>query len=407
MTSIQCNAAVVLAPKTDPIVLPVNVAAPGPGEVRIKISATALCHTDEYTRSGLDSEGKFPCVLGHEAAGVVESVGSGVTSVKVGDKVIPCYQANCGDCKFCQHVNPETNLCSSVRTATGNGVMMSDKKSRFTISKETVEKFKSSIAEGDRNADGSMDIWHFMGTSTFSEYTVVHEVSVAKISEAADLDEVCLLGCGVSTGLGAVKNTAKVYKGATSAVFGLGAVGLAVAEGLVSVEASKILLVDMNDKKFEIAKDFVGQCVKSYGVPAPEVICINPGKENVNKIAIDSTDGGVDFSFECVGNVNVMRTALEICHKGWGKSVIVGVAAAGTEIATRPFQLVTGRVWAGTAFGGYKSRRDVPGLVDDAISGKLDLKKYVTHKMAFNQENLLKGFELLRNGETLRCVLTF
>eukprot|EP00924_Labyrinthula_sp_SR-Ha-C_P010098 maker-scaffold_40-snap-gene-2.64-mRNA-1 protein AED:0.01 eAED:0.01 QI:106/1/1/1/1/1/2/595/396 len=388
---IICNAAVCFEPNTDPQVIQVKVDPPQDGEVRIKIASVALCHTDEYTRSGKDSEGKFPCILGHEAAGIVESVGPNVTSVKPGDKVIPCYQANCGVCKFCTHTNPETNLCSSVREATGQGVMLSDKKSRFSYEKD----------------GNSVPIWHFMGTSTFSEYTVVHEVSVAKIAESSNLEEVCLLGCGVTTGIGAVKNTAQVYKGATAAVFGLGAVGLAVVEGLVEAEAKLIILVDMKEDKLVIGQEFVEKCVQSYGVPAPEVICINPGKVNVAKEITEKSDGGVDFSFECIGNVDVMRTALEVCHKGWGKSVIIGVAAAGKEISTRPFQLVTGRVWAGTAFGGYKSRQAVPKLVEKANTGKLDLKKYITHRMDFTDENLKQGFELLRTGKTLRCVLNF
>ncbi len=368
---IQSLAAIAMKPKEDLIVDYVEVAAPKEGEVRIKLAATALCHTDAYTLGGLDPEGLFPCILGHEAAGVVESVGPGVTSLKPGDHVIPCYQACCNECKFCLH--PKTNLCQQVRQWTGRGVMKSDDKPRFTYKGEP--------------------IFHFMGTSCFSEYTVLHEVSVAKINEKAALDEVCLLGCGVSTGYGAVFNTAKVHKGATSAVFGLGAVGLACIEALKSAGASRILAIDINESKFATAKEFgATECVnpKKYDKPIQEVI-------------VELTDGGVDFSFECIGNVQVMRSALECCHKGWGESVIIGVAASGQEISTRPFQLVTGRVWRGTAFGGWKSRNDVPKLVDRVMAGEFDMKRYITHKMGFQQIN--EAFHLLHEGACLRCVL--
>lgn len=373
--TITCPAAIAMAPNEKLVVDNVEVAPPQAGEVRIKIAATALCHTDAYTLSGLDSEGLFPCVLGHEASGVVESIGEGVTSVQAGDHVVPCYQAMCGNCKFC--LNPKTNLCSSVRQWTGKGVMKNDSQSRFTYKGKPLH--------------------HFMGTSTFSEYTVVHEVSVAKINKACKLDEVCLVGCGVSTGWGAVWNTAKVEEGSTAAVFGLGAVGLAVIEGLVAAKASRILAIDLNESKFPLARQWGATDV------------LNPskiqGNKSVQEQIVEMFDGGVDYSFECVGNVEVMRAALECCHKGWGTSVIVGVAAAGKEIKTRPFQLVTGRVWKGTAFGGFKSRRDVPKLCDRATAGELPLKKYITHKMAFSDIN--EGFEKLHDGKCLRCVLYF
>eukprot|EP00198_Chlamydomonas_reinhardtii_P004598 XP_001693934.1 formaldehyde dehydrogenase [Chlamydomonas reinhardtii] len=370
---IECKAAIAWEAKKPLEVRTVTVAPPGPGEVRVQIKATALCQTDAYTLGGLDPEGRFPCILGHEAAGVVESVGEGVTSVKPGDHVIPCYQAYCGECKFCKH--PESNLCVSVRAFTGKGVMKSDGKPRFTV-------------------DGK-PIYHFMGTSTFSEYTVVHEQSVAKIDVNAPLDKVCLLGCGVSTGWGAVFNTAKVTAGSTVAVFGLGAVGLAVIEAAKRAGASRIIAVDINPTKFPAAKEFGA------------TDCINPKdhEKPIQQVIVEMTEWGCDYTFECIGNTAVMRAALECAHRGWGTSVIVGVAAAGQEISTRPFQLVTGRRWMGTAFGGYKSRVQVPDLVTDYMSGATLLDKYITHNMKFDQIN--EAFELLHAGECLRCVLTF
>lgn len=380
---IQCKAAVAFAPKQPLEVVDVVVAPPQRGEVRIKILFTALCHTDAYTLGGFDSEGKFPCVLGHEAAGIVESVGEGVTSCKPGDRVIPCYQAYCADvaenpCEHCLH--PKSNLCQAVRAWTGRGVMKTDEKPRFTLAR-----------------DGS-EIFHFMGTSTFSEYTVVHEVAVAKVqNDTAPLDKVCLLGCGVSTGWGAVHNTAKVEPGSTAAVFGLGAVGLACVEALVEAGARQIIAVDTNDEKESVARQFGATDF------------VNPtkfGGKDTQSVIVEMTNGGVDYSFECVGNVNVMRSALECCRKGWGTSVIVGVAPAGTEISTRPFQLVTGRTWKGTAFGGYKSRIAVPKLVEKVMSGgeKASLDKYITHRLKFEQIN--EAFDLLHEGKCLRCVLS-
>jgi len=370
---ITCKAALALEAKKPLVVDEVEVAVPQEGEVRIKIAANALCHTDVYTLSGEDPEGLFPSILGHEAAGVVESVGPGVTSVKPGDHVIPCYQACCKECKFCKH--PRSNLCQAVRQWTGRGVMKADDKSRFTYKGEPV--------------------YHFMGTSTFSEYTVVHEVSVAKIDPEADLAKVCLLGCGVSTGWGAVWNTSRVHEGATAAVFGLGAVGLAVIEGLKVAGASRIIAIDINEKKFDNAT--------AWGATD----CINPKEHDkpIQEVIVEMTDGGVDFSFECIGNVDIMRSALECAHKGWGESCIIGVAGSGKEISTRPFQLVTGRVWRGTAFGGFKSRIEVPELVDRVTSGELSLDKYITHKMPFDKIN--DALDTLHQGDCLRCVLYF
>lgn len=366
-------AAIALEAKKDLIVDMVQIAPPQAGEVRIKIAATALCHTDAYTLSGADPEGVFPCVLGHEAAGVVESVGPGVTSVQPGDHVIPCYQACCKECKFCK--NPKTNLCQAVRAWTGRGVMKADDKTRISYK--------------------GKPLFHFMGVSAFSEYCVVHEVSVAKIDTKAPLDKVCLLGCGVSTGWGAVWNTAKVEPGSTAAVFGIGAVGLAVIEGLKVAGAKRIIAVDVNETKFASAK--------AWGATE----CVNPTayKKPIQEVLVEMTDGGLDYTFECVGNVNVMRSALEACHKGWGESIVIGVAAAGQEISTRPFQLVTGRVWRGTAFGGFKSRIAVPLLVDRYMKGEVTLDRYVTHRMSFDEIN--EAFNLMHEGTCLRCVLYF
>ena len=419
---IECRAWVAYEPKKPLKLETVIVDPPQKGEVRVKICYMALCHTDAYTLGGLgkfsdrlhrswvrlphspqsalllpdssvgldltrtllsrrrgasqrvDPEGLFPSILGHEASGIVESVGEGVTSVKPGDHVIPCYQAFCDACKFC--LSRKTNLCGSVRQWTGSGVMKNDSQSRFTV-KETGKK-----------------IYHFMGTSTFAEYTVVHEVSCAKIREDADLESVCLLGCGVSTGLGAVWNTAKVESGATAAVFGLGTVGLACIEGLVHAGAKRIIGVDIDAKKFEAGMKW--GCTE----------CVNPMDHEgrpIQEVIVEMTDGGVDYSFECIGNVEVMRSALECCHKGWGESIIIGVAASGQMIQTRPFQLVTGRVWKGTAFGGFKSRVDVPKLVDRYMNEEIKLRDYITHQMQF--EDLNKAFDLLHEGKCLRAVL--
>eukprot|EP00929_Paragymnodinium_shiwhaense_P045870 TRINITY_DN23392_c0_g2_i1.p2 TRINITY_DN23392_c0_g2~~TRINITY_DN23392_c0_g2_i1.p2 ORF type:complete len:684 (+),score=230.80 TRINITY_DN23392_c0_g2_i1:74-2125(+) len=369
---IEAFAAVAWEAKKPLEILKVKVGPPQKGEVRIKTVAAALCHTDAYTLDGCDPEGLFPCILGHEAAGIVESVGEGVTEFQPGDHVIPCYQAYCGDCKFC--ARPNINLCTSVRAYTGKGIMAGDGKPRFSY-------------EGK-------PIYHFMGTSSFAEYSVLHAQSLAKVRKDAPLEKLCLLGCGISTGWGAVWNTAQVERGATAAVFGLGAVGLSVIEGLVKAGASKIIAVDLLDDKLELGK--------KWGATHT----INPSKnENVVQEIVKLTEWGVDYSFDCTGNTKVMRQALECSSRGWGQSVVIGVAAAGQEISTRPFQLVTGRKWMGTAFGGWKSRQQVPMLADLYLQGELKIDEYITHYMDFKDIN--KGFELLHKGECLRCVLKF
>jgi len=367
---ITCLAAIAWEPKKPLSIEEVIVAPPKAGEVRVKITHTGVCHTDAYTLSGADSEGVFPVILGHEGGGVVESIGEGVTSVAVGDHVIPLYTPECRECKYCK--SGKTNLCQKVRVTQGAG-LMPDKTVRFT-------------ARGK-------PIFHYMGCSTFSQYTVVLEISVAKIAEKAPLDKVCLLGCGITTGRGAVTNTAKVPKGSNVAVFGLGGVGLAAVQAAKSVGAARILAIDTNESKFELAKKF----------GATE--CINPKSSDkpIQQVIIDSTDGGVDYSFECIGNINTMRAALECCHKGWGESTIIGVAAAGQEISTRPFQLVTGRVWRGSAFGGIKGRTELPGIVDEACDGRLDIEPYITHRMPLKQIN--EAFDLMHDGKSIRTVV--
>ena len=358
---------------------------PEAGEVRIRITHTALCHTDAFTLSGEDAEGKFPCILGHEAAGVVESVGEGVTTVAPGDHVIPCYQAECFEedqqddhCPRCRGYRVgKTNLCGKIRPFSGAGVMKADESTRFTAAK-----------------DGTK-LWHYMGTSTFSQYTVLHEESVAKIRGDAPLDKVNLLGCGLATGWGAVQNTAKVEAGSSCAVFGMGAVGLSVIEGCVKAGAGRIIAIDTNDEKRGVAEefgatDFVNP--KDYDKPIQEVI-------------VEMTDGGVDYSFECVGNVQLMRSALECCHKGWGESIIIGVAGAGEEISTRPFQLVTGRVWKGSAFGGVKGRTELPEYVRKAESGEIPLDTFITHNMKL--EDINEAFELMHEGKSIRTVIHY
>ncbi|KAF6207627.1 hypothetical protein GE061_016074 [Apolygus lucorum] len=367
---IKCKAAVAWAAKQPLSIETVEVAPPKAGEVRVKIVNTAICHTDAYTLDGHDPEGVFPVILGHEGAGIVESVGEGVTSVQPGDHVVPLYIPQCKDCKFCN--SSKTNLCSKIRLTQGQG-MMPDGTSRFTCK--------------------GKQLFHFMGCSTFSEYTVVAEISIAKVDSSAPFEKICLLGCGVPTGYGAALNTAKVEPGSTCAIWGLGAVGLAVAMGCKAAGASRIIGIDLNVSKFDVGKKF--GCTE----------CVNPKDfdKPIQDVLIGMTDGGLDFTFECVGNVGTMRAALESCHKGWGVSVIVGVAAAGQEISTRPFQLVTGRTWKGTAFGGWKSRDSVPKLVNEYLAKKLMLDEFVSHTLPFDEIN--KGFELLHSGESLRTVL--
>ncbi|XP_059821427.1 alcohol dehydrogenase class-3 [Hypanus sabinus] len=369
---IKCRAAVAWEAGKPLSIEEVEVAPPKAHEVRIQIVATGVCHTDSYTLSGSDPEGLFPVILGHEGAGIVESVGEGVTSFKAGDRVIPLYIPQCGECKFC--LNPKTNLCQKIRVTQGRG-LMPDKTSRFTCK--------------------GQQLYHYMGTSTFSEYTVVADISLAKIDDAAPLDKVCLLGCGISTGYGAALNTAKVEPGSTCAVFGLGGVGLATIMGCKVAGATRIIGVDVNKSKFAKAMEF----------GATE--CVNPKDHNkpIQEVLVELTDGGVDYSFECIGNVVTMRAALEACHKGWGTSVIIGVASAGQEIATRPFQLVTGRVWKGTAFGGWKSVESIPKLVKEYLDKKIKVDEFVTSTLPFKQIN--ESFELMRSGKSIRSVLTF
>jgi len=368
----KSRAAVAFGPGKPLEIVEIDVAPPQKGEVLVRITHTGVCHTDAFTLSGDDPEGVFPAVLGHEGAGVVVEVGEGVTSVKPGDHVIPLYTAECGECKFCK--SGKTNLCSSVRVTQGKG-LMPDGTTRFSYNGEP--------------------IYHYMGTSTFSEYTVVAEVSLAKINPDAPHEKVCLLGCGVTTGIGAVHNTAKVKEGDTVAVFGLGGIGLAVVQGAKQAKAGRIIAIDTNPAKFELAKQMgATDCVnpKDYDKPIQEVI-------------VEMTDGGVEFSFECIGNVNVMRAALECCHKGWGESVIIGVAGAGQEISTRPFQLVTGRVWRGSAFGGVKGRSQLPGMVEQSMRGEIQLDPFVTHTMGL--EDINKAFDLMHEGKSIRTVIHF
>jgi S-(hydroxymethyl)glutathione dehydrogenase/alcohol dehydrogenase len=350
----------------------VDVAGPKAGEVLIRIVASGVCHTDAYTLSGADPEGLFPSILGHEGGGVVEEVGPGVVSVKPGDHVIPLYTAECGACKFC--ASEKTNLCSSVRETQGQGVMP-DGSSRFSL--------------------GGKSIHHYMGTSTFAEYTVLPDVSVAKVSPKAPLEKICLLGCGITTGIGAVLNTAKVEPGASVAVFGLGGIGLSVIQGALMAKAERIIGVDTNPGKFEMAT----------AMGATE--CVNPKDHSapIQEVLVEMTDGGVDYSFECIGNVDVMRAALECCHKGWGESTIIGVAGSGQEISTRPFQLVTGRVWRGTAFGGVKGRTELPGYVDRYMAGDIKIDEMITHTMALDQIN--DAFDLMHAGKSIRSVIHF
>ena len=349
-----------------------DLQGPKAGEVLLRNVATGVCHTDAFTLSGEDPEGIFPAVLGHEGGAIVEEVGAGVTSVAAGDHVIPLYTPECGKCNFC--TSGKTNLCQAIRVTQGQG-LMPDGTSRFSLDGKTV--------------------YHYMGTSTFSEYTVLPEIAVANISKEAPLEKVCLLGCGITTGIGAVLNTAKVEPGATVAVFGLGGVGLSVIQGAAIAKAGRIVAVDINTDKFELATQF----------GATDTVNPNDHDEPLHDVIVELTGGGVDYSFECVGNTNLMRSALECCHKGWGESVIVGVAGAGQEISTRPFQLVTGRVWRGTAFGGARGRTDVPKIVDWYMDGKINIDDLITHTMPLDDIN--KGFDLMHAGESIRAVVEF
>ena len=349
----------------------VQLEGPREGEVLVEIKATGICHTDAFTLTGEDPEGIFPSILGHEGAGVVVEIGKGVKSLKKGDHVIPLYTPECRQCKFC--LSGKTNLCQAIRSTQGQG-LMPDGSSRFSYKKKPV--------------------FHYMGTSTFANYTVVPEIALAKIRKDAPFDKVCYIGCGVTTGIGAVINTAKVEPGSNVVVFGLGGIGLNVIQGARMVGADKIIGVDLNPKKVALAKKF--------GMTH----FINPAKEqDVVKAIVDLTDGGADYSFECIGNVKVMRQALECCHKGWGESVIIGVAGSGQEISTRPFQLVTGRVWRGSAFGGARGRTDVPKIVDWYMNGKIDIDSLITHTMPL--EDINKAFDLMHAGESIRSVVIY
>jgi S-(hydroxymethyl)glutathione dehydrogenase/alcohol dehydrogenase len=349
-----------------------DLEGPKSGEVLIRNVASGVCHTDAFTLSGEDPEGLFPAILGHEGGAIVEEIGAGVTSVKPGDHVIPLYTPECGECSFC--TSGKTNLCQAIRATQGKG-LMPDGTSRFSHKGKTV--------------------YHYMGTSTFSEYTVLPEIAVAKISKEAPLEKVCLLGCGITTGIGAVLNTAQVEPGASVAVFGLGGVGLSAIHGATMARAGRILAIDVNPEKFELARQLGATDTvnpKDYDRPIQEVI-------------VEMTGGGVDYSFECVGNVQLMRSALECCHKGWGESVIVGVAGAGQEISTRPFQLVTGRVWRGTAFGGCKGRSQLPGMVQQYMDDEIKIDEFITFTMPLDDIN--RAFDLMHEGKSIRSVIHF
>ncbi|MFM5784438.1 S-(hydroxymethyl)glutathione dehydrogenase/class III alcohol dehydrogenase [Aeromonas caviae] len=370
--SIKCKAAIAWGPGQPLSIEEVEVMPPQAGEVRVRIVATGVCHTDAFTLSGEDPEGVFPCILGHEGGGIVESVGEGVTSVKVGDHVIPLYTPECGECKFCK--SGKTNLCQKIRATQGKG-LMPDGTTRFS--------------------KNGQPIYHYMGTSTFSEYTVLPEISIAKVDPAAPLEEVCLLGCGVTTGIGAVMNTAKVKEGESVAIFGLGGIGLSAIIGARLAKAGRIIAIDINESKFELARKLGA------------TDCINPNTfdKPIQEVIVEMTDGGVDFSFECIGNVKVMRAALECCHKGWGESVIIGVAGAGQEISTRPFQLVTGRVWRGSAFGGVRGRSELPSYVQRYMQGEFKLDDFITHTMPLEQIN--EAFDLMHEGKSIRTVIHY
>lgn len=368
----KTRAAVAWKANSPLVIEEIDLQGPQNGEVLVRMIATGVCHTDLFTLSGDDPEGIFPTILGHEGGGIVEEIGTGVTTLKVGDHVIPLYTPECGVCKFC--LSGKTNLCQAIRATQGKG-LMPDGTTRFS--------------------KNGTPIFHYMGTSTFSEYTVVPEIALAKINKAAPLEKVCLLGCGITTGIGAVLNTAKVEPGSTVAIFGLGGIGLSCVQGAVMAKAGRIIVIDINEDKFEMAKmlgatDFINP--KKYDAPIQDVI-------------VDLTDGGVDYSFECIGNVHLMRQALECCHKGWGESVIIGVAGAGQEISTRPFQLVTGRVWRGSAFGGVKGRTELPGYVDRYMAGEIKIDEMITFTMPLEEINT--AFDYMHDGKSIRSVVIF
>jgi S-(hydroxymethyl)glutathione dehydrogenase/alcohol dehydrogenase len=351
----------------------IDISDPKPGEVLVEVKATGVCHTDAYTLSGLDSEGKFPAILGHEGAGVVCEIGAGVTSVKVGDHVILLYTPECRQCKTC--LSRRSNLCTSIRATQGQG-LMPDQTTRFSCH--------------------GGEVFHYMGCSTFSNFTVLPEIAVAKVREDAPFDKICYIGCGVTTGIGAVVYTAKVWPGANVVVFGLGGIGLNVIQGARMVSADKIIGVDINPARVDFAKKFG----MTHFVNPDEV-----GRDKVVQAIVDLTGGGADFSFECIGNVHTMRQALECCHRGWGESIIIGVAPSGAEISTRPFQLVTGRVWKGSAFGGARGRTDVPKIVDWYMEGKINIDDLITHTMPLEKIN--DAFDLMHAGKSIRSVVVY
>jgi S-(hydroxymethyl)glutathione dehydrogenase/alcohol dehydrogenase len=353
-------------------IVEVDLDGPKAGEVLVEIKATGICHTDEFTRSGADPEGLFPAILGHEGAGVVLEVGPGVTSLKAGDHIIALYTPECRECEYC--LNPKTNLCQKIRVTQGKG-LMPDGTSRFSYKGKPV--------------------LHYMGCSTFANHTVLPEIALAKVNPAAPFDKICYIGCGVTTGIGAVINTAKVEPGSNCVVFGLGGIGLNVIQGLRLAGANMIVGVDVNDGK------------EAWGRKFGMTHFVNPEKVKGDMVAhlVDLTGGGADYSFECIGNVKVMRMALECCHKGWGESIIIGVAGSGQEIATRPFQLVTGRVWRGTAFGGARGRTDVPKIVDWYMAGKIEIDALITHILKL--EDINKAFDLMHAGDSIRSVVVY
>ena len=370
--SMKTRAAVAFE-KAKPLeIVELDLEGPKAGEVLVEIKATGICHTDDFTISGADPEGLFPAIMGHEGAGIVREVGAGVTSLKAGDHVIPLYTPECRECDYC--LNPKTNLCQKIRTTQGRG-MMPDGTSRFSYKGQMVH--------------------HYMGCSTFSNFTVLPEIALAKVREDAPFDKICYIGCGVTTGVGAVVNTAKVEVGSNAIVFGLGGIGLNVIQGLRLAGANMIVGVDLNPDR------------EAWGKRFGMTHFVNPAKVTGDLVAhlVELTNGGADYTFECIGNVKVMRVALEACHKGWGQSIIIGVAGAGQEIATRPFQLVTGRVWKGTAFGGARGRTDVPKIVDWYMNGKIEIDPMITHILKLEEIN--KGFDLMHKGESIRGVVVY
>ncbi|TCO82742.1 S-(hydroxymethyl)glutathione dehydrogenase/alcohol dehydrogenase [Plasticicumulans lactativorans] len=368
----KIRAAVAWAPQQPLDITEIDIEGPRAGEVLLRVVATGVCHTDAFTLSGDDPEGAFPCVLGHEGGCIVEEIGPGVSTLKPGDHVIPLYIPECGHCEYC--ASTKTNLCQSIASTVWTGYMP-DGTRRFS--------------------KGGEPIFHYMGCSTFAEYTVVPEIALAKINPAAPLDKVCLLGCGITTGIGAVLNTAKVEPGSTVAVFGLGGIGLSVIQGAVMAKAGRIIAIDTNPGKFDMAR----------ALGATD--CVNPHDHGVSvkEVIVDMTRGGVDYSFECIGNVEVMREALECTHMGWGVATIIGVAGAGQEIRTRPFQLVTGRTWKGTAFGGVKGRSQLPGYVENYLDGRIEIDPMVTHVMGL--EDINRAFDLMHESKSIRSVIVF